>query len=179
MSRAADALRNGQNHFLVSRISSETAAKPRERSLYARRTSYEGKAQIRKLMPEVQCHVTATALWNEAMQWVHARTSLLGPPQGFDIPKTRMRFVEGYIGTECKAQADKMPGHALLIEEEIKGRFVKYINNNSPVQLEERMRGPEEAVRAEFLAFIQHVQYWMTRGYAFCTDFQGAQSEPV
>ena len=101
----------------------------------------------------------------------------MGSPT-FDIP--HMQFVQ------CGLAISKPDGHrhashtAYLIEEYIdtdntsgKNWFVKYLNNSSakPRPFED----PWQTLCAEFLSFVQHVQFWKTEGLAFVLDFQGRQ----
>jgi hypothetical protein len=58
-----------------------------------------------------------------------------------------------------------------LIQQEEDGPWRKYINNNSsrPCNFSDN----KNKLRAEFLSFCQHVQYWRTGRLAFTSDFQG------
>ena len=58
-----------------------------------------------------------------------------------------------------------------VIDEDTKGDFIKYIGNGSTKPLD-HLEG-EKLNRAKFLCFCQHLQYNMTKGFAFVSDFQG------
>jgi hypothetical protein len=143
---------------------------------------YEGRKQLRELLPEIQCLAWATTLHDSAMQFVQdkmAETSAkktLTDSDGSPIEIPRMRFVEAYIAKEdLPGSTANTASRVFLLEEVIdtatEGGFRKYINNNSAKPLE--MFDEESMIRAEFLAFTQHYQYWYTRKIAFVTDFQG------
>jgi hypothetical protein len=91
------------------------------------------------------------------------------PP--FKIP--HMRFVHAALGILANETHD-----TYMIEEVIddatEGQFVKYIGNGSAKPLK-HLTG-DEAYRAQFLAFSQHVQYIKTKGLAFIADYQGMSS---
>ncbi|KIO28322.1 hypothetical protein M407DRAFT_22525 [Tulasnella calospora MUT 4182] len=67
---------------------------------------------------------------------------------------------------------------AYLLEEcidpQIHGEFVKYISNNTSKVLTAFLCNHEEQERGLYLAATQHVQYEVTKGYAFVSDLQGA-----
>ena len=58
-----------------------------------------------------------------------------------------------------------------LIDPAAEGVFVKYINNAAPCPSE----GLDEdgLERAEFLCFVQHVQFAKSHGLMFTSDWQG------
>lgn len=135
---------------------------------YGDRWVYNGRDQLKRLLPEIQCLVYATALFNTSLRWIEDQQRIHGPPAGVSVPQ--MRFVNAYLAYKSGANTD-----VFLLEEWIdtskEGKFVKYINNNSALPL--RFEDEEANMRAEFLAFTQHVQYWLTGGLAFITDYQG------
>jgi hypothetical protein len=63
-----------------------------------------------------------------------------------------------------------------LIQQEEDGPWRKYINNNSSRPC--NFSDSKNKLRAEFLSFCQHVQYWRTRCLAFTSDFQGLSFFP-
>jgi len=90
--------------------------------------------------------------------------------RSFDLP--RMRFVQCGLAVS-KANSDRS---AYLLEEFIDTGhdvdwFVKYVNNDSAKP--RSFKHPEKDLRAQFLSFAQHVQFWKTNGAAFVSDFQG------
>ena len=51
--------------------------------------------------------------------------------------------------------------------------FVKYMNNSKVTTILEHDNSESEYKLAEFLMFMQHVQYQITHGMAYISDFQG------
>ena len=84
-----------------------------------------------------------------------------------------LRFVEAAI-----AKTDL--GKLFLVEEWINTSevpFVKYINNGRAVSCIPQ-HAPEEMQNiANFLCFAQHVQYQVTKGTLFASDYQGVSQE--
>jgi len=54
---------------------------------------------------------------------------------------------------------------------EDQGSFRKYLNNVSAVPLS--FNHNEDMEQAQFLAFMQHVQYYKMKKLAFVSDYQG------
>jgi len=138
------------------------------------RKIYDGPRQAEMLTMELNCIGWASALMTCVYDFMKESEAVVGLPT-FDVP--HMQYVQ------CGLAISKPEGHraghtAYLIEEYIdtdktsgKNWFVKYLNNSSarPRQFEDR----RQTLRAEFLSFAQHVQYWKTEGLAFVSDFQG------
>jgi len=141
------------------------------------RKIYDGPRQAEMLTMELNCIGWASALMTCVYDFMKESEADMGSPT-FDVP--HMQFVQ------CGLAISKPDGHrashtthtAYLIEEYIdtdktsgKNWFVKYLNNSSakPRQFED----PRQTLRAEFLSFAQHVQFWKTEGLAFVSDFQG------
>ena len=80
-----------------------------------------------------------------------------------------LQFVEAAI-------AETDTGKLFLVEEWINtsnSPFVKYINNGRAVSCIPQ-KAPEEMQNiATFLCFAQHVQYQVTKGTLFTSDYQG------
>jgi len=95
------------------------------------------------------------------------------PALWIDIP--RFRFVEMALVKGLGASTDSR-GKIYLAEEyidkDIDGVFRKYINNNSATPLF-KDGDVDHNWRAEFLAFAQHFQHWVTQGAMYTSDFQG------
>jgi len=138
------------------------------------RKIYDGPRQAEMLTMELNCIGWASALMTCVYDFMKESEGLGLPP--FDVP--HMQYVQ------CGLAISKPEGHrphsAYLLEEYIetnktsgKNWFVKYLNNSSarPRQFED----PRQTLRAEFLSFAQHVQFWKTEGLAFVSDFQGKQ----
>lgn len=94
----------------------------------------------------------------------------------------RLRFVKAAVAYSIKP-VDKASGTsssvsrrriAYLLEELIPTElpFIKYIHNAEAVPLQDA--GEEGYETAVFLCFIQHVQFIITQGQAYISDFQGA-----
>ncbi|KAJ7589820.1 hypothetical protein C8J56DRAFT_859393 [Mycena floridula] len=89
------------------------------------------------------------------------------PP--FSVAKLRPRFVE--CGVALAMQSGTLGG-SFLVEEEIQGKFMKYVLNSHAVPI---MRPRDQGYDiATFLCFCQHVQYLKTGGLAYISDYQGA-----
>ncbi|KIM36153.1 hypothetical protein M413DRAFT_449355 [Hebeloma cylindrosporum] len=135
---------------------------------------YDGPRQAEMLTMELNCIGWASALMTCVYDFMKESETGTGSPT-FDVP--HMQYVQ------CGLAISKPDGHhaghtAYLLEEYIdtdntsgKNWFVKYLNNSSarPRQFDD----PRQTLRAEFLSFAQHVQFWKTEGLAFVSDFQG------
>ena len=139
------------------------------------RKIYDGPRQAEMLTMELNCIGWASGLMTCVYDFMKESEADVGLPP-FNVP--HMQYVQcGLAISKPKGQA--CPGHsAYLIEEYIetnktggKGWFIKYLNNSSarPRQFED----PRQTLRAKFLSFAQHVQFWKTDGLAFVSDFQG------
>jgi hypothetical protein len=142
---------------------------------------YDGPRQAEMLTMELNCIGWASALMTCVYDFIKESEAGIGFPP-FDVP--RMQYVQcGLAISKPEDSNHPGPSHghaAYLIEEYIdtnktsgKNWFVKYLNNSSarPRQFED----PKKNLRAEFLSFAQHVQFWKTDGLAFVSDFQGKQ----
>ena len=81
-------------------------------------------------------------------------------------------FVTGLAMTNIPGKGPEEK-EVYLVEELIQsnGPWRKYINNDSSCPC--HFSDNENLLRARFLAFCQHVQYWRTGGLVFTSDFQG------
>ncbi|KAJ8693377.1 hypothetical protein PTI98_008376 [Pleurotus ostreatus] len=77
-----------------------------------------------------------------------------------------MHFVDAALANSNEVDGVKK---SYLIEEVIDGKFIKYINNDSPELLP--MENLDQERRAKFFAFAQHVQYFKTES-VFISDLQ-------
>ena len=115
---------------------------------------------------EVCCLDWARILLNLTYQFME----IYGGGNG-DFPGTipNLQFVEAAI-------AETDTGKLFLVEEWINtsnSPFVKYINNGRAVSCIPQ-KAPEEMQNiATFLCFAQHVQYQVTKGTLFTSDYQG------
>ena len=144
---------------------------------------YDGPHQAEVLMMELNCIGWASALMMCVYDFMKESEVQMGSPT-FDVP--HMQYVQCGL-TISRPEGHCDPGHAgshtaYLIEEYIdtdkmsgKNWFIKYLNNSSarPRQFED----PRQTLHAEFLSFVQHVQFWKTEGLAFVSDFQGKQNK--
>ncbi|KAK2463879.1 hypothetical protein APHAL10511_004051 [Amanita phalloides] len=136
---------------------------------------HDSRKQFQNLTMEVACNVWAQALLDLVYDFITSEISQTGLPR-FHIPK--FRFVELAIALEHSAlDAGNQKDAVFLVEEVIgedqQGLFRKYLNNVSLVPL--AMKCDEDTLRAKFLAFTQHVQYWKTKKQVFVSDYQGKQ----
>ncbi|KAH7920431.1 hypothetical protein BV22DRAFT_985434, partial [Leucogyrophana mollusca] len=119
---------------------------------------YDDLQQICKLTGKLKCLKWAIALMKLVYDFIEAECRDHRDGMPFEIPQ--VRFVEAVLVTTT----DDKGAHTYLIKEMIdektNGMFVKYISNEqaSPLPLPD----PESAHIAEFLAFLQHVQYCKT-----------------
>ncbi|KAJ6537556.1 hypothetical protein DFH09DRAFT_1369095 [Mycena vulgaris] len=100
--------------------------------------------------------------------WMTNFIKIHGKPD-FEIPL--MRFVQG--GLAISEDGSKI----FLIEEAIRviehGPFHKFMHNRNvkPIPLKDA----DDATRGRFLAFTQHLQYWMTLKLFFLSNYQGGK----
>ncbi|PCH36989.1 hypothetical protein WOLCODRAFT_83192 [Wolfiporia cocos MD-104 SS10] len=90
------------------------------------------------------------------------------PP--FELPD--LHFVEAALAV--KSCTLEEPMEAYMLEEVISannGGFHKYLNNNSVIP--HQFNDPVDMALANYLAYTQHAQYWLTGKMAFVTDYQG------
>jgi hypothetical protein len=92
------------------------------------------------------------------------------------------RFVDAGVAVVVKPLETTSTGRpstqraTYLLEEMLPGspaEFVKYMNNSEATTILERDDSDSEYKLAEFLMFMQHVQYQITHGTAYISDFQG------
>lgn len=125
----------------------------------------DGKKQAELLAPEVICLTWAVSLLAQVHIFVTEQLRTRGVPP-FPIPS--MRFVRAAYAVEVGGDGD-----VFLLEELIEGKFTKLINNASADISDASFISLEDADRAEYLSFAQHVMFWKTKGLAFVSDFQG------
>ncbi|KAM6488841.1 hypothetical protein JOM56_015699 [Amanita muscaria] len=135
---------------------------------------HEGQKQFQHLTMEVSCLVWAQALLDMVYDFIKEMTVTRDPKNlPFHIPQ--LRFVKAAIAIEQSQSQTAGKKTTFLLEEVIdvntEGPFRKYLNNVSPEPLV--METKDDEVRAKFLAFSQHVQYWKTKKQVFVSDYQG------
>ncbi|KAJ8692171.1 hypothetical protein PTI98_009508 [Pleurotus ostreatus] len=124
---------------------------------------YSGAKQSEILDKEIACLVWASALLDLVYDFIK-----FNEKAPFNIPQ--MRFVHAALANSNEVDGVKK---SYLIEEVINGKFIKYINNDSPELLP--MENQDQERRAKFLAFAQHVQYFKTES-VFISDLQGGDT---
>ena len=135
------------------------------------RKIYENGHQAELLTMDLNCIGWAAALMTCVYDFMDEKEPTLGQPP-FDVPQ--MHYVQAGLAV---SKTDDPAKAAFLIEEYIeadassKEWFVKYLNNNSAKA--RIFTDEEKSIRAEFLSFAQHVQFWRTEGLAFVSDLQG------
>jgi hypothetical protein len=132
---------------------------------------YDNRKQAELLTTEMNCLRWAQALMGVVRDFLGHQIPLRGSPP---IPVPQLAFVSASLAIGIEE-----PRETFLLENVIdiktKGKFVKYISNNSakpfvfPNDLERTQIGM-------FLAFCQHIQYQKTGQLAFVSDFQGSLS---
>ncbi|THG95363.1 hypothetical protein EW026_g6275 [Hermanssonia centrifuga] len=85
---------------------------------------------------------------------------------GLHIP--HLQFVLSALAVLCNFDADPV----YLLKEQISNSFTKYIINSCLKPMADLI-GPARDI-ADFLCFAQHVQYHLSDGQVFISDFQGA-----
>jgi len=136
------------------------------------RQIYQGAKQAESLTMELNCIGWASALMVLVYNFMEKKESTLGRPD-FQIPQ--MRYVQA--GLAVSQSEDKA---AFLLEEYIESDtdsgewFIKYLNNNSAKPRTFANEG--QTIRAQFLSFAQHVQFWKTDGLVFISDLQGGRN---
>ncbi|KIL64085.1 hypothetical protein M378DRAFT_11669 [Amanita muscaria Koide BX008] len=128
-----------------------------------------GEKQFQYLTMEVSCLVWAQALLDMVYDFVKEATEDKLP---FHIPQ--LRFVKAAVAIEATGKRDATFLLEEVIDSNTEGPFRKYLNNVSPEPL--LLGTKEDEVRAEFLAFSQHVQYWKTKKQVFVSDYQGGST---
>ncbi|KAF7368080.1 hypothetical protein MSAN_00874100 [Mycena sanguinolenta] len=105
----------------------------------------------------------ATTMMDIVYRYIKIQEPDVGTPP-FHVPL--MRFVRGGLAI-CQNETRE----TYLVEEWIDGEFVKYIHNRSGQP--RHFQNEEYDLRARFLSFCQHVQFYKTDKAAYVSDFQG------
>ena len=146
---------------------------------------YGARDDQRKVEAEANLLYWANSLMSLANSWIEAQITLRtnnGDPCPLTIP--RLRFVHGGVASVQAASGCNtsepgkffyQPQATYLIEEVIPsalGDFIKYVHNVDPTPQLPSFAGPAYEI-AEFLCFVQHLQYWKTDAMVYISDFQG------
>ncbi|KAF8996699.1 hypothetical protein BDQ17DRAFT_1171333, partial [Cyathus striatus] len=130
----------------------------------------------------IEANVTywATSLLSYSYSYIAQIISTKGGPP-FKIPE--IRFVKAGVGIVHNATGSKTGGksttmrNVYLLEEFIENEgnnFIKFIHNGPARPLLDE--SDPLYVIAEFLCFMQHIQYEKTDSLAYVSDLQGVQS---
>ncbi|GJE88518.1 hypothetical protein PsYK624_046010 [Phanerochaete sordida] len=126
--------------------------------------------EMEEIWPEVQCLVWAHSGLDMANAWVAEQQQA---HVDLDLTTPSMRFVRAMVAI-CHGEARK---RVYLLEEyidpKVEGRFVKYVHNSQ--QEPALVLNDDETQRAEFLCFTQHVQWMLSSGTFFLSDYQGGK----
>ena len=136
-----------------------------------------------------QKQIWADSLMSLANSWIKtqiAQRTNEGDPCPLTIPQ--LRFVRGGVALVQDACHTREPGKlyyqpkaTYLIKEVIPselGEFTKYVHNVDATPQLPSFGGPAYDI-AEFLCFVQHLQYWKTDAMVYISDFQGMWSGHV
>lgn len=135
------------------------------------RTVYPGSTQLELLAPELMCAAWAKALLESTWQYVRSAVMRKGLPE-FGVPDPPMQFVNAALATELGGEKNVFLLEELIDDRKQGAKFVKYIHNGSASICLDDME-LQYTLRAEFLSFSQHHQYWSTHKLAFISDYQG------
>ncbi|KAG2123774.1 uncharacterized protein EDB93DRAFT_1110793 [Suillus bovinus] len=115
-----------------------------------------------------KCSIWAGALMDQVQQYVATELVTCGTPP-FNI--TNICFVHIALATIEDASVTRTYLIEEFIDESTHGKFTKYISNDSPSPLQHLDARSSEI--AQYLSFVQHVQYIKTKKLAYVADFQG------
>ncbi|PBK58787.1 hypothetical protein ARMSODRAFT_853360, partial [Armillaria solidipes] len=123
---------------------------------------------------EATCSMWCDAILKFSYEWIDHFVRNKGGSPPWTIPE--FRFAETAIVQTIKGdhRGVTWTPHTWLVEEWLEGDFVKYVWNGNSNAYEALHEG-EEMERAEFLMFVQHVQYEKLHRKVFISDFQGDQ----
>lgn len=149
----------------------------------AKITRYSYEDERRKVEAEANLLYWASSLMSLANSWIKsqiAQRTINGDLCPLTIPD--LRFVHGGVASVQGAYHTEpgklfyQPNATYLIEELIPsalGEFTKYVHNVDATPQFPSFGGPAYET-AEFLCFVQHLQYWKTDAMVYISDFQGA-----
>lgn len=143
-------------------------------------TRYLGPSAVARIEMELKCILWAQALLQLSYDYIKTFDDDNGPPPPHLMNPPKFRFVHAALAVEQgKSSRD---ARAFLLEEEIneatEGKFRKYFNNTSPVPCHFSENTNANILRADFLAFTQHLQFWKTGKLVFVADYQGTPIPP-
>ncbi|KAF6746858.1 hypothetical protein DFP72DRAFT_822486, partial [Ephemerocybe angulata] len=130
--------------------------------------------ELRHIIQECNILYWCSTILTLTYHFIDSKMQEKGDPP-FRIP--RLRFVKSGF---CYAKSDSSKiNRGYILEENITGRFVKYIGSLFPRPTTRggtQLLSEAELETAEFLCFTQHVQYLQTKGYGYISDYQGEYS---
>lgn len=142
-------------------------------------TRYLGPSAVARIEMELKCILWAQALLQLSYDYIKTFDDNNGPPPPHLMNPPQFRFVHAALAVEQgKSSRD---ARAFLLEEEIdeatEGKFRKYFNNTSLVPCHFSENTTANILRADFLAFTQHLQFWKTGKLVFVADYQGMPNQ--
>lgn len=151
-----------------------------------KRKPYDAATQIPNLVVDICCLVWADQLMQLVYRFIErhdrhgvaaaAASGTAAPASSTSSSKTDSRPLVPVLhftssGLACSDDRNTIYLVEELIDPNIEGRYIKYINNSCPKPLS-FLPGDEYINVALFLCFSQHVQYGTTK-LAYVSDFQG------
>jgi Alpha-kinase family len=138
-------------------------------------TPYLGPSAVACIEMELKCILWAQALLQLSYDYIKTFDDDNGPPPPHLMNPPQFRFIHAALAVEQgKPSRDT---RAFLLEEEIEeateGKFRKYFNNTSLVPCQFSENTMANRLRADFLAFTQHLQFWKTGKLVLMADYQG------
>ncbi len=135
-----------------------------------KRVRMKATDELPQMLDEANCLHWGAALMTQVYNFVDNTLGRMSRASihkaGLHIP--RLRFVLSALAVPCNFNADPV----YLLEERISDSFTKYIINSRLEPMADLI-GPARDI-ADFLCFAQHVQYHLSAGHVFISDFQGA-----
>jgi hypothetical protein len=151
----------------------------------AKISRYAFDDERKKVEAEANLLYWADSLMSLANSWIQAQITQRntnGDPCPLIIPQ--LRFVRGGVAsvqggyhTPTSGKLFYQPNTTYLVEEvipETLGHFTKYVHNVDATPQLPSFGGPAYEI-AEFLCFVQHLQYWKTEAMVYISDFQGTR----
>ncbi|KAJ4463808.1 hypothetical protein C8R41DRAFT_872311 [Lentinula lateritia] len=156
---------------------SENISKGRETTVVKHFYPCDPENQHRALVMKLKVIQYGQALLNLVYAYIQSVNPSENVDRFIEIPK--FRFVQTALAVEQVPLST--PGtrpQVFLLEEDLlamnKGPFKKYMSNMPHIFM--IFDNSEDAVRADFLRFTQHVMYWKTGKIAYISDYQGNSS---
>lgn len=160
--KAVESVEESQTHYRIAR--------------------YTFNDELKKTMVEANILYWATSLMSFTYSFIDSTIEAAKQPPEFNIP--HLRFVKAGLAVSHEQRMTKEDGgpkaqftkRAYLLEEFIDERqdhFTKYIYNGSAVPIIDH--GDPDYELAQFLSFVQHVQYNKSGQMVYISDLQGKE----